>query len=75
MYSGYVKGHFLVCLYFWIFVFETMAVSFEVLFLINTPLSTLPRGHFFAEIPHFFFSYKMYKYYVNIWTLYMDSYI
>lgn len=55
MYSENVKGHFLVYLYFWIFVFETMAVSFVVL-SVNTPLLTSTPGHFlFSFLISFFF--------------------
>lgn len=74
MYSDNVKGHFLVYLYFWILSSKQWQCPLQFFKLISR--LGLNSRTLFAEIPHFFFFfYKMYKYFVNIWTLYMDSYI
>lgn len=53
---------------------ETMAVSFAVLSS-NTSHLTSASGHFSLQILPFFSPYKMYKYFADIRTIYMDSYI
>lgn len=57
MYSDEVKGHFLVHLYFWIFVVKTMAVSFAVQ-RVSTPLFALTRGHVLLRFLISFFLIK-----------------
>lgn len=55
MYSDNVKGHFLVYSYFWIVVFQTVAVSFCSSSSKYPALGRNSRTHVFVEIPHFFF--------------------
>lgn len=77
MYSGYVKGHFLLCLYFFGY-FNYGSVLCRMLFSSYISFLSLIQDTFCSESSWFFFAFiffkKMYKYY-DIWTTYMDSYI